>query len=125
QELPNKKRLEFFEKDAIAWTGTYELHDFYKTLLELRTKNPALDALDTETHRITTTDHKNIFTYLRKKGEKEVLVILNLSKNASRFDINDLKLTGKFRNIFSAAENDFTSEKSFEMQPWEYLVYKK
>lgn len=125
QELPNKKRLEFFEKDPIAWTGTYELHDFYKTLLELRTKNPSLNALETETHRINTTDHKNIFAYLRKKGEKEVLVLLNLSKNASRFDINDPQLSGKFRNIFSAADNDFTSEKSFEMQPWEYLVYEK
>ncbi len=34
QELPNKKRLKFFDRDPIEWTGNYKLHDFYKTLLE-------------------------------------------------------------------------------------------
>ena len=38
QELPNKKRLSFFEKDAIEWTGHNWLHDFYKCLLEARTR---------------------------------------------------------------------------------------
>src|SRR5690606_7575872 len=42
QELPLKKRLEFFEKDPIPWTGKYELHDFYKKLLELRKENNAM-----------------------------------------------------------------------------------
>jgi len=30
-----------------------------------------------------------------------------------------------FKNVFSGAANDFTVEKGFEMQPWEYLVYEK
>ncbi|MEO5893401.1 MAG: alpha-amylase family glycosyl hydrolase, partial [Ferruginibacter sp.] len=46
QELPNLKRLKFFEKDVIDWNGKYELHDFYKTLLSLRKTNPALRAND-------------------------------------------------------------------------------
>ena len=33
QEMPNKKRLKFFEKDPIEWDGNFEMHDFYKTLL--------------------------------------------------------------------------------------------
>ena len=52
QELPNMKRLKFFEKDAINWTGenadNYRLHDFYKTLLNLHSNNPALRAGDPE-----------------------------------------------------------------------------
>jgi hypothetical protein len=67
-----------------------------------------------------------VFAYLRKKGEKEVLVVLNLSgKSDLHFDITDNSLTGIYRNVFSGAANDFTSEKSFEMQAWEYLVYEK
>jgi glycosidase len=42
QEKPNLKRLEFFEKDFIDWEGETELHAFYKTLLNLRKKNKAL-----------------------------------------------------------------------------------
>src|SRR5438105_10699357 len=41
QELPNKKRLRFFDKDQIDWDGEYRLHDFYKKLLSLRKRNPA------------------------------------------------------------------------------------
>ena len=50
QELPNKKRLKFFDKDNIEWTGTYEMAPFYKTMLNLHAQNPALRAGDTATH---------------------------------------------------------------------------
>ena len=128
QELPNKKRINFFDKDTIAWTGTNALHDFYKTLLNLRTNNPALRSGDpsVQTFRIKTSDPKNVFAFLRKKGSKEVLVLLNLSPQKDlHFEILDSTITGIFKNIFSGAANDFTKEKSFEMQGWEYLVYEK
>ena len=35
QELPNLKRLQFFDKDTIEWNGNYAMQDFYKTLLYL------------------------------------------------------------------------------------------
>ena len=122
------KRLKFFDKDPIPWTGQYALQDFYKTLFQLHATNPALRGGDpaVTTHRITTSDDAHIFAYLRKNGANEVLVVLNLSsQNQLRFDITDARVTGVFKNVFSAAANDFTSEKSFEMQGWEYLVYQK
>ena len=128
QELPNLKRLEFFEKDVIKWNTKNELHDFYKVLLNLKTNNPALRSGDptVQTFRIKTSDPKHIFAYLRKSGSREVLVVLNLSKQKDlHFDILDSIVTGTFRNAFSGSANDFTTEKSFEMQGWEYLVYDK
>jgi alpha-amylase len=128
QELPNKKRLKFFDKDTIHWTGNNELHGFYKTLLNLHSDHPALRAGDPTvlTYRIKTTGGKNIFAYLRKKGNKEVLVVLNLSPQKDlHFEITDEMVTGLFKNAFSDAANDFTAEKNFEMQGWEYLVYEK
>jgi alpha-amylase len=127
QELPNKKRLEFFDKDIILWTGKFELHDFYKTLLNLR-KNPALRAGDdnAQTFRLKTTADEQIFSYLRKNGDNEVLVLLNFSPVAKlQFDISDPVLTGRFRNVFGGGEKDLTTEKSFEIGAWEYLVYEK
>jgi alpha-amylase len=128
QELPNMKRLQFFEKDTIEWNGKYEVHDFYKTLFALRNNNPALAGGDAEvlTYRIQTSGEENIKAYLRKKGEKEVLVLLHLAGDKPvRFSITDEQVKGKFRNVFSGAEKDLTSEKEFELQYGEYLVFEK
>ncbi|MGB3155341.1 MAG: alpha-glucosidase C-terminal domain-containing protein, partial [Chitinophagaceae bacterium] len=73
-----------------------------------------------------TTEPKRVFAYLRKHGNKEVLVVLNLSAQKDlHFEITDSTVTGIFKNIFSGAANNFTKEKSFEMQGWEYGVYEK
>ena len=128
QELPNKKRIDFFDKDTIAWNGNNRLNDFYKTLLNLKTNNPALRCGDpaVQTFRVKTSDSKNIMAYLRKNGSREVLIVLNLSGAADlHFEILDSNVTGTYKNVFSGAANDFTKEKSFEMQGWEYLVYEK
>ncbi|HVG39989.1 MAG TPA: alpha-amylase family glycosyl hydrolase, partial [Chitinophagaceae bacterium] len=120
QELPNKKRLKFFEKDVIEWKGTNELQDFYKTLFALRDSNAALIAdKGANTYRLHTSEDASIFAYLRKNGDKEVLVLLNLSPNKLRFDLPDNRVNGQYKNVFSKAANDFTRERSFEMQPWE------
>jgi alpha-amylase len=128
QELPNMDSLAFFEKDPIKWTGTNQLHDFYKTLFALHATHPALRGGDpaVTTHRIKTTDDAHIFAYLRRNGNKEVLVVLNLSQQGPlRFDITDPQVTGVYKNAFSGASNDFTQARSFEMAAWEYLVYEK
>lgn len=127
QELPNMKRLKFFDKDPIEWNGNNQLHDFYRTLLVLKKNNPALRAGDSTvvTHLLNTDASSNILAYLRKSGSSEVLVLLNMSKEKLRFELKDAAVTGHFSNVFSKVDNDFTTEKYFEMQPWEYLVYEK
>ncbi|MGA9212034.1 alpha-amylase family glycosyl hydrolase, partial [Kaistella sp.] len=103
QELPNMKRLEFFEKDIIDWNGTYQLADFYKTLLNLKSTNPALRGGDSsaKTFILKTSADDKILAYVRKNGENEVLVVLNLSKEAVDFSINDENISGTFKNVFS------------------------
>ena len=127
QELPNLKRLQFFDKDPIEWNGKYELHDFYKTLLHLHKSNPALRAGDVAvtTYNLSTNAPANIMAYLRKNGAHEVLTVLNFSKHVVRCTINDDQLTGKFTEVFSKTMADFTLQKDIDLQPWEYLVYEK
>ena len=129
QEIPMKtKRLAFFEKDTIPWIANPELHEFYKVLFNLHAKHPALKAGDptVTTHRVRTSDDAHAFVYLRKKGDKEVLVIINLSyKPDLHFTINDPNVSGSFTDIFSGNEKNLSSEKAFVMQPWEYLVLQK
>ena len=125
QELPNKKRLEFFERDPIEWTGKNELHDFYKTLLNLRTTNAALRAgKDSETVMIATPTQPKLLTYLRKNGDKEVLVILNLGSSQVDFTLNDNVLQGVYKNVFSLEEKELQNAQ-LKIPAWGYLVFEK
>lgn len=127
QELPNKKRLEFFKKDVIQWAWKNELADFYKTLFTLRNTNLALRAADenAKTIRINTSDNKQVFAYLRKNGDREVFVLLNLSDSDIQFEINDEQIKGSFKNSFTEKYHDFNTKGTIEIKAWDYKVFEK
>ncbi len=90
QELPNKKRLKFFEKDSIEWDGKFELHDFYKTLLTLHASSKCLRAgdLDVLTKIVSHPDDHQVFSYARTNGDDQVLIVLNFSGGEMNFQVN-------------------------------------
>ena len=125
QELPNLKRLAFFEKDTIAWTGKFELHDFYKALLNLKSNNPALRAADERaTTKILSSPHDlRVFAYLRKYDEHEVIVILNCSADEIHFEL--VHLDGYFANIFGGDGIDIGSQSTVLLHGWSFHVFEK
>jgi alpha-amylase len=127
QELPNLKRLEFFEKDPIQWDGSYKMSDFYKTLFSLKASNPALRGGDPDvtTYFLNTTANDKILAYVRKNGKNEVLVVLNMSKEPVAFSIEDEQVTGTFRNIFDKTKKNFDEGKSFDFKVSDYAVFEK
>lgn len=122
QEMPNKKRLKFFVKDPIEWTGKYGLASFYKTLLKLRKSNPAL-AADASYRRLITANDVSIFAYLREKAGHKVAVILNLSNQPQRFTIKDKSIYGQPMNVFMGVKEKVTATHVFSIEPWGYIVY--
>lgn len=127
QELPNLKRLQFFEKDVIEWKDQNELHGFYQTLLQLHTKNAALngDMTVAQVSRLATSAPDKVLAYLRKNGVQEVVVFLNLSKEAIDFDVSEKQVKGEFTEVFTKQRNDFTKNRKFILTPWSYLVFEK
>lgn len=127
EEMPNTKRLQFFERDTIAWTGAYRFHDFYKTLLTLRKNNPALHSGDpsVNTFHVLTERGKNIMAYLRKHELYEVLVFLNLSDEPAGFTVNDLLVNNDYTNVFDSSVDHVSTGSFIKMQPWEYLVFER
>ena len=92
EELPNFKRLSFFEKDQIEWTENVELHSFYKTLLTLKSNNKSLRAGDPDvlTQIISHPDDHRVFAYLRKHNRNVLLPTgdhcrYDLQQNPSKF----------------------------------------
>jgi len=121
QEKPNKKRLEFFEKDFIDWEGTIELHDFYKTLLTIRKKNKALQ--ESASVLMLQTDCENVLAYLCRRQHDKILVLMNLGKDAVTFRINHPALPGDYHDLFSGEARSISRMETFNFQPGEYLVY--
>jgi len=127
QELPNLKKLKFFDKDVIAWTGNNELHSFYKNLLKLRKRNPALRACDPSVNSFLVTpsiDHC-VFAYLRKNGDNEVLVFLNLSSDAISFSVEDNIVDGSFEDIFTGTRHNLNADSVIEMPAGGFRVFER
>jgi glycosidase len=121
QELPNHKRLKFFDKDVVEWNNSLQLKDFYTTILSLHQSKAIIDG---ETFILPSNNDK-VMAYLRKKDAEVVLVILNLSdQNKIHLEVNHEWLQGKFKNIFSGLTFQFNSKEAFELQAYEYVVYK-
>lgn len=127
QELPNLKRLEFFEKDVIEWKDDFEMADFYQKLLALKTKNPALRGGDSEvkTYFMNTSADDKILSYLRKNSDDEVLVLLNMSRELVNFSVDDNLISGDFNDIFKDIKHNFSENKNFTMNPGEFAVFQK
>ena len=129
QEIPNKKKLLFFEKDEIDWNYQCLLQDFYATLLQLRKNNSAFGAGDcggTMEFIYTSDLQQNIMAYLRSNEQDAVLVMLNLTpKSMIKFSLKGFLNKGKYRSIWSGLEIDIDEETHFELQAWDFLVYEK
>lgn len=125
QEMPNKKRLKFFDKDPIEWNGKFELHSFYKTLLTLKSNNKSLRAGDRNvlTQIISHPNDDKVFAYLRKHQSDQVLTILNCSSEGLHFEVKNIK--GVFRNVFGGDDIDFEKNNSVYLNGWGYLVFER
>lgn len=122
QEMPNKKRMKFFVKDPIEWTGKYEMAPFYSTLLHLRRNNSAL-ASNASYKKLATGKDEAIFAFIRSKDKHKVVVILNFSNKAQQFPINNKAISGKPLNAFNGKRETITTSKKFNIPAWGYLVY--
>ncbi len=122
QELPNKKRLKFFVKDSIQWTGKYSMEPFYKTLLTLRKTNPAF-ASDANYRRLPTSHDDAVLAFLREKNGHKAVVIFNFSNRVQDFKVTDMVLRGKPLNVFKNEEEKISDNFDFSLEPWGYIVY--
>ena len=84
QESRLTKKLEFFEKDPIAWK-TYELSEFYAGLVDLTHKHPALAAGQYGAPVKLLEAPADVVAFERRLGSDAVSVAVNLSKSPQLF----------------------------------------
>ena len=129
QELPNVKRLAFFDKDPIQWQTEPVLHGFYKKLLNFRKTNPVFQGPAHEVfclHKRNSVDH-HILSFERKIGDHAVLVLINFSEyplHNVEVAVPDAK--GIYTELFTSAVNVFQNQHHyFHIQPWGYQIWYK
>ncbi|WEK38044.1 MAG: alpha-amylase family glycosyl hydrolase [Candidatus Pseudobacter hemicellulosilyticus] len=122
QELPNHKRLKFFDRDPIEWgSGQPALHDFYKALLQLRLRHPALQAgRDANPQWLSTNAGGAALAWVRKAGDRRVITILNCSKDLLLLQLPGV--SGLFTNIFDGTVHSLDPETALPLDGWQALV---
>ena len=125
QEAANEKRLEFFEKDVIDWKD-YPKHDFFTDLIKMKHDNPALwnGNYGGEFIPISSGQNEKLFSFKRVKGDNDILVLLNLSKEefSVNLETNDLK---DYQVVLAKGAEIVNDDGLFSFKPWSYCVLKK
>jgi 1,4-alpha-glucan branching enzyme len=126
QEAGNKKRLEFFEKDAIEW-GDFELMPFYSTLNQLKAENPALwnGNAGGIFKEIKHNNTENVVAFSRSKDNNEVLTIINCSNKKQQVTLNIEDITGSYTDYFSGETIRAEAIANMKLDKWQYLVLVK
>lgn len=118
QELPNHKRLQFFEKDVIEWKDDCELASFYRTLLELKKMAPALSP-DAGLKILAADEHRQLLVFQRSKADRDVIVAINFEDTIQTFMLPETK--GIWKEAFSMAEG--TTGESVTIPSYGFLVW--
>ena len=125
QEAALDRRLKFFDKDEIEWKN-FPAEEFYKKLLQLKRTHPALaNGKETGEWLRLPSNKEGIYGYLRMKGSKKILVVLNLSKNEVTATLDHKKMTAEYTELFSGNKLKIFDAYAFNLKPWEYRVYVK
>jgi alpha-amylase len=125
QELPLHKRLPFFDKDHVEWKEKPELHDFYKTLLQLRKQHPALQAGTVAKPQVLPVNllsnpNSAILAFQRKNQDRELLVILNFTGNDVNIQFPPNTIKGNYTNLFTKEQVSVTTP--IPLIGWDYKV---
>lgn len=120
QEEPFLDSLKFFVKDTITFSK-YANAPFYTTLLNLHNTNDAL-ASNASFEKLKSNNDAAIYSFVREKNGKKIIVITNLTAKTQSFAINSSKLNGNPKNVFTGKNENILSSQKMELPAWGYKV---
>jgi glycosidase len=104
QEASMKKRLRFFEKDTVDWSGP-SLAGFYRTVFALKHRQAALanGGMGGVQAALHTNGGDRVYAYTRTKGTNTVLVAVNFADTSANAAYQALPRPGRYTDWFSKA----------------------
>lgn len=118
QEYGLNHRLKFFEKDSIPHTKGKEWNVLQK-LGKLKTNNIALNGgKEAASYQRLKTD-ENILAFVRKKGDKELVFIANLSKKPIKINA---PVKGEFTDYMNNSIITLNFDDELNLKQWDYKI---
>lgn len=128
QELPNLKRLKFFDKDQIDWNadGSTLYGEFYGKLNKLRRRHPAAGGPNgrVQTQWMPVASER-VMMYLRQHQGRRLLVLINLSDEEHQVRLCDERLRGSYTELFSGEVWTLGPDSRVLLQPFGYFVWEE
>ncbi len=123
QEIPNHKRLKFFEKDHLDLNTGFTLHDFYKKLNQFRKNHPTFTDYPARAPELLTTNHHNkVVCYHKERQGSNLLVVLNLSPDTLSIELPADRFRGKYNSVLDDRGFDFSAVPIIDAAPWDAIV---
>ena len=119
QEIPNKKRLSFFEKDAIDWNRSMDIFDFYKTICAQRKTLPLFSKIEFIDFS------KKIISFKAYEDKQFILVFFNFDANEINYEYQlSSNEKGEYIDLFSSEKMILTNNIKIELKSGDFLVLK-
>jgi hypothetical protein len=126
QEACNERRLAFFEKDPIDWSGAKDcaMGDLLRDLIVFRKANPVL-ANGQWGARMTKVENdkpQQLFAWLRQDGSNKVVGLFNLSGQPVTAKLSDGLAAGNYREFGSGKTVAIGAGDTVTMPAWGYRL---
>ena len=123
QEASLSKRLRFFEKDTVDWSGA-SLASFYRTLFELKERQPALGngPWGGAQAPLRTSGGERVYAFTRTKGANTVLVAVNFGDAPATARYAGLARPGEYTDWFAKAKLSLPAAGSLDVPAHGYRV---
>ena len=123
QEACNTKRLEFFEKDPIAWKPCH-LADHYRKLFAYKKANPALwnGKWGAKMEKVENDKPKEIFSFIRRGANNTVFAAFNFSKAPVTFRLSDGHAAGTYKDYADGKTVTLKADDTITIPAWGYRV---
>jgi len=123
QEAGNRKRLAFFERDAIQWKPS-PYGALYKKLLALKKHNTALwnGQWGAGMEQVPNNAPKQVFSFVRRNAKDKVFAVFNLSAKPVRAAFSDDLHFGAYRDFGTGETVRLDGASRFQMAPWSYRI---
>jgi glycosidase len=127
QEIPNRKRLQFFDRDPLDWSKSPALHAFYRSILHLRKNHAAFTtAADAANlvHLRNSVDH-HVLSFKRQHDDSTAIIVINFSE----YPLHNIEVdldgaTGTFVEHFTSLAHELNGgSQHFHLQPWGYQIW--
>lgn len=112
------------ENETINWNqpNAAKQFEFYKTLVSIRHKNPALwNNVDGQTNTRVFKSTKEVYAFIKQSGQNKVFVVLNLSNKTVQMDALEIPGLEQYSlRLYKDLKTDGVH--LYELGPWGYSI---